>query len=172
MAVNRIQLWLLCHQTFLEYPEKITQSMPRFQRQLSHVMDRLMEVTMLIQKLNVKLSTSVPLMVPEALPSIASCVPTGLFSTRTTSSVTGGLTLTVPPLRTKVLDAAQADRDLSEDATTTEGDSKSERCYNIQQHSTLLFTTPFNNKQKSQNSQDISISSQQCNVNNISAIIS
>merc|ERR1712117_910256 len=108
-------------------------------------MDRLMEVTMLIQKLNAKLSTSVPLMVPEALPSTASCVPTELFSTRTTSSVTGGLTLTAPPLRnctasmtstllsvmlllvlkdmlpllsTKVLDAAQADRDLSEDATT------------------------------------------------------
>merc|ERR1712117_396069 len=126
-------------------------------------MDRLMEVTMLIQKLNAKLSTSVPLMVPEALPSTASCVPTEPFSTRTTSSVTGGLTLTAPPLKsctasmtntllsvmlllllkdmlpllsTKVLDAAQADRDLSEDATTTEGDSKSERCNNIQQHST------------------------------------
>merc|ERR1712117_389769 len=140
-------------------------------------MDRLMEVTMLIQKLNAKLSTSVQLMVPEALPSTASCVPTELFSTRTTSSVTGGLTLTAPPLRsytasmtstllsvmlllvppvmlrltmllplllkdmlpllsTKVLAAAQADRDLSEDATTTEGDSKSERCNNIQQHST------------------------------------
>merc|ERR1712117_868237 len=140
-------------------------------------MDRLMEVTMLIQKLNAKLSTSVPLMVPEALPSTVSCVPTEPFSTRTTSSATGGLTLTAPPLRsctasmtntllsvmlllvppvtlrltmllplllkdmlpllsTKVLDAAQADRDLSEDATTTEGDSKSERCNNIQQHST------------------------------------
>merc|ERR1719499_2593025 len=140
-------------------------------------MDRLMEVTMLIQKLNAKLSTSVPLMVPEALPSTASCVPTEPFSTRTTSSATGGLTLTAPPLRsctasmtstllsvmlllvppvtlrlttllplllkdmlpllsTKVLDAAQADRDLSEDATTTEEDSKSERC--LQQHPTTL----------------------------------
>merc|ERR1712027_204334 len=171
-------------------------------------MDRLMEVTMLIQKLNVKLSTSVPLMVPEALPSTASCVPTEPFSTRTTSSVTGGLTLTAPPLRsctasmtstllsvmlllvppvmlrqtmllplllkdmlpllsTKVLDAAQADRDLSEDATTTEGDSKSERC--LQQHPTLniIHNSYQHNKQKSQNSQDISISSQQCNVNNI-----
>merc|ERR1712117_142877 len=177
-------------------------------------MDRLMEVTMLIQKLNAKLSTSVPLMVPEALPSTASCVPTEPFSTRTTLSVTGGLTLTALPLRsctasmtstllsvmlllvppvtlrltmllplllkdmlpllnTKVLDAVQADRDLSEDATTTEGDSKSERCL---QHPTtlkiIIHNTYQHNKQKSQNSQDISISSQQCNVNNISAIIS
>merc|ERR1712117_999483 len=62
-------------------------------------MDRLMEVTMLIQKLNAKLSTSVQLTVPEALLSTASCVPTVLFSTRTTSSVTGGLTLTALPLR-------------------------------------------------------------------------
>merc|ERR1712117_480965 len=41
----------------------------------------------------------------------------------------------LPLLSTKVLDAAQADRDLSEDATT-EGDSKSERC--LQQHPTTL----------------------------------
>merc|ERR1712117_641694 len=121
-----------------------------------------MEVTMLIQKLNAKLSTSVPLMVLEVLLNTVSCVPTEPFSTRTTSSVTGGLTLIAPPLRsctasmtstllsvmlllvppvmlrltkllplllkdmlpllsTKVLAAAQADRDLSEDATTTEG---------------------------------------------------
>merc|ERR1719499_737557 len=168
-------------------------------------MDRLMEVTMLIQKLNVKLSTSVLLTVLVALPSTASCVPTELFSTRTTSSVTGGLTLTAPLLRsctasmtntllsvmlllvppvmlrlttllpllsTKVLDAAQADRDLSEDATTTEGDSKSERCFQHPTTLNIIHNTYQHNKQKSQNSQDISISSQQCNVNNISAIIS
>merc|ERR1712117_1002592 len=153
-------------------------------------MDRLMEVTMLIQKLNAKPSLSVQLMVPEVLPSTASCVPTELFSTRTTSSVTGGLTSTaplprsctasmtstllsvmlllVPPvtlrltmllplllkdmlplLSTKVLDAAQADRDLSEDATTTEGDSKSERC--LQQHPTtlnIIIHNPFQQQTK------------------------
>merc|ERR1712027_181980 len=66
-------------------------------------MDRLMEVTMLIQKLNAKLSTSVLLTVLVVLASTASCVPTEPFSTRTTSSATGGLTLTAPPLRSCIL---------------------------------------------------------------------
>merc|ERR1712012_1176138 len=49
---------------------------------------------MLIQKLSVKHSTSALLMVLEVLPSTASSVPMELSSTRTTSSVTGGSTLT------------------------------------------------------------------------------
>merc|ERR1712209_152295 len=53
-----------------------------------------MEVTMLIQKLSVKHSTSALLMVLEVLPSTVSSAPMELSSTRTTSSVTGGSTLT------------------------------------------------------------------------------
>ena len=58
---------------------------------------------MLIQKLSVKHSTSALLMVLEVLPSTASSVPMELSSTRTTSSVTGGSTLTVPLLRTSTV---------------------------------------------------------------------
>merc|ERR1711976_1115182 len=124
-------------------------------------MVRLMEDIMLTVRQSVRYSTSVQLMELVVWPSTASSAPTEPSSTRTTSSVTGGLTLTVlrlrvctvsmtstllsvmlwlvPPvmlrltmllpllLKTKVLDAVQADRDLSEDVTTTEGDSKSER---------------------------------------------
>merc|ERR1711976_340919 len=119
-----------------------------------------MEDIMLTVRLNARFSTSVQLMELVVLPSTVSSAPTEPSSTRTTSSVTGGLTLTVlrlrvctvsmtstllsvmlwltmllplllkdmlPLLNTKVLDAVQADRDLSEDVTTTEGDSKSER---------------------------------------------
>merc|ERR1711976_942341 len=130
-------------------------------------MVRLMEDIMLTVRLSARFSTSVQLMELVVLPSTVSGAPRGKTSTRTTSSVTGGLTLTVlrlrvctvsmtstllsemlllvppvmlrltmllplllkdmlPLLNTKVLDAVQADRDLSEDVTTTEGDSKSE----------------------------------------------
>ena len=96
----RIQLWLLWLQTFPESQEKTTQSMPRFQRLLSAVKVKLMEVTTLIQRLNVKHSTFVLLMELEVLPNTVSCVPMELCSTRTTSSVTGGSTLIVQLLRT------------------------------------------------------------------------
>ena len=52
-----------------------------------------------MRRLNVRCSTSVLLMVLEALPSTASSAPTEPSSTRTTSSVTGGSTLTVTMLR-------------------------------------------------------------------------
>ena len=84
---------------FQESPEKIIQSMPRFQSPDFLVMDRLMEDTMLIQKPNAKCSTFVLLMELEVLPNIVSCVPMEPSSTRTTSSVTGGSTLTVLKLR-------------------------------------------------------------------------
>ena len=58
---------------------------------------------MLIQKLSVKHSTSALLMVLEVLPSTASSVPMELSLTRTTSSVTGGSTLTAPLLRTSTV---------------------------------------------------------------------
>ena len=54
---------------------------------------------MLILKPNVKHSTSVLLMELVVLPNTASFVPMEPYSTRTTSSVTGGSTLTVPQLR-------------------------------------------------------------------------
>merc|ERR1712227_964947 len=91
------------HQTFQEFQEKTTQSMLRFQSLPSLVMVRLMEDTMLIQKLSVKHSTSALLMVLEVLPSTASSAPMELSSIRTTSSVTGGSTLTVPLLRTSTV---------------------------------------------------------------------
>merc|ERR1711862_1089090 len=53
------------------------------------VMDKSMEVTMLMVRLNVKCSTFVLLMELEVLPSTVSCVPMEPSSTRTTSSVTG-----------------------------------------------------------------------------------
>jgi len=46
----------------LEYQEMITQSLVMYQRPPSFVMGRWMEVTMLIQKRNVKHSISVPMM--------------------------------------------------------------------------------------------------------------
>ena len=60
----------------------------------------ILQVTTLIQKLNVKHSTFVLLMELEVLPNTVSCVPMELCSTRTTSSVTGGSTLIVQLLRT------------------------------------------------------------------------
>merc|ERR1712244_99694 len=54
-------------------------------------------------KLNVKHSISVLLMELVVLLSIASSVPTEPYSTRTTSSVTGGSTLTVPQPRISTL---------------------------------------------------------------------
>ena len=60
----------------------------------------ILQVTTLIQKLNVKHSTFVLLMELEVSQNTASCVPMELCSTRTTSSVTGGSTLIVPLLRT------------------------------------------------------------------------
>ena len=47
---------------------------------------------MLILKLNAKPSTSAQLMDKEVYPNTPSSVPTEPFSTKTTSSVTGGLT--------------------------------------------------------------------------------
>merc|ERR1711892_689337 len=52
-----------------------------------------------MEKPNAKFSTFVQLMVLVVFPNTASCAPTEPFSTRTTSSVTGGLTLTVLKLK-------------------------------------------------------------------------
>merc|ERR1711963_1003453 len=69
-----------------EFPEKITQSMLRSQRLPSLVMVRLMEVITLMELV--------------VFPSTVSSVPTEPSSTRTTSSATGGSTLTAPQPRT------------------------------------------------------------------------
>merc|ERR1712227_91833 len=58
---------------------------------------------MLMVRLSVKFSTSVLLMELEVLPSTASCAPTEQSSTRTTSSVTGGSTLTALRLKDSTL---------------------------------------------------------------------
>merc|ERR1712123_51752 len=67
------------------------------------VMVKLMEVTMLTLRLNVKHSTFAQLMELEVWPSTASSVLMVHSSTRTTSSVTGGSTLTAPLLRSSTL---------------------------------------------------------------------
>ena len=64
---------------------------------------KLMEVTMLTQRLSAKHSTSAQQMELEVWPSIAFSVPTEQSSTRTTSSVTGGSTLTAPLLKISTL---------------------------------------------------------------------
>merc|ERR1712106_297591 len=79
-----------------ECPEKTTLSMLRFLNLDLSVMVKWMEVTMLTLRLNVKHSTFAQLMELEVWPSTASSVLMVHSSTRTTSSVTGGLTLTAP----------------------------------------------------------------------------
>ena len=58
-----------------------------------------LKVTTLTPRLSARLSTSAQLMGLEVSPSTASSAPTELSSTRTTSSATGGSTLTAPLLR-------------------------------------------------------------------------
>merc|ERR1740124_1240245 len=94
---------LLLVTAFLECPGKTTQSILRFLNLDSAVTVKLMEVTMLTLRLNVKPSTFAQLMVLEVWPSTASSVLMEHSSTRTTSSVTGGSTLTAPLLRISTL---------------------------------------------------------------------
>merc|ERR1712008_395158 len=94
---------LLLVTAFLECPEKTTLSMLRFLNLDLSVMVKLMEVTMLTLRLNVKHSTFAQLMEREVWPSTASSVLMVHSSTRTTSSVTGGSTLTAPLPRISTL---------------------------------------------------------------------
>merc|ERR1711874_577576 len=98
MTPERIPLLLLLL-TFLEFLEKTTLSILRFLNLDSAVKAKLMEVTMLTLRLNVKHSIFAQLMELEVLPSTASSVLMEHSSTRTISSVIGGSTLTVPLLR-------------------------------------------------------------------------
>merc|ERR1712066_48919 len=92
-----------------------------------------MEVTTLTPRPSARCSTSAPLTAPEVWPSTASSAPTELSSTRTTSSATGGSTLTAPPPLTstvsmmstllRLLDAALDVRD-PQAAQAGEEDSK------------------------------------------------
>merc|ERR1712154_272940 len=84
---------------FLECPEKTTLSMLRFLNLDSPVKAKLMEVTMLTLRLSVKHSIFAQLMELEVWPSTASSVLMVHSSTRTTSSVIGGSTLTAPLLK-------------------------------------------------------------------------
>merc|ERR1719244_2062813 len=93
MMPERIPLLLLLL-TSLECLEKTTQSLLRFLNLDLVVKDKLMEVTMLTQRPSAKHSTSAQLMEPEDWLSTVSFVPMVPSSTRTTSSVTGGSTLT------------------------------------------------------------------------------
>merc|ERR1719464_720442 len=86
--------------TFPECPERITPSTPRSPSPASLVTVRWTEVTTLTPRPSARLSTSALLTAPEVWPSTASSAPTELSSTRTTSSATGGSTLTAPPPRT------------------------------------------------------------------------
>merc|ERR1719232_404111 len=83
-----------------ECPARITPSLPRFPSLASLVTVRWTEVTTPTPRLSARLSTSAQPMVLEVSPSTASSAPTEPSSTRTTSSATGGSTLTAPPLPT------------------------------------------------------------------------
>merc|ERR1719153_344570 len=98
MTPERIPLLLLLL-TFPACPEKTTLSILRFLNLDSAVKAKLMEVTMLTLRLNVKHSIFAQLMELEVLPSTASSVLMEHSSTRTISSVIGGSTLTAPLLR-------------------------------------------------------------------------
>merc|ERR550517_1025474 len=84
---------------FRESPEKITQSMPRSPSLALPVTDRLTEDTMPTPRRSARSSTFARPMALVASPSTASSAPTKPSSTRTTSSATGGSTLTAPQLR-------------------------------------------------------------------------
>merc|ERR1712015_360576 len=80
-------------------PGRTTPSTPRSQSQDLLVTVRLMEVTTRTPRLSARRSTSARPMALVGSPSTASSAPTEPSSTRTTSSATGGSTLTAPQLR-------------------------------------------------------------------------
>merc|ERR1719504_270304 len=80
-------------------PERTTPSMLRCQSQGLVARVRWTEVTTRTLRLSARLSTSARPMALVGSPSTASSAPTEPSSTRTTSSATGGSTLTAPPLR-------------------------------------------------------------------------
>merc|ERR1719266_361206 len=80
-------------------PGRITPYTPRCQRRDSPVKDKLTEVTTRTPRLSARRSTSARPMALVGSPSTASSAPTEPSSTRTTSSATGGSTLTAPQLR-------------------------------------------------------------------------
>merc|ERR1711892_447536 len=95
-----LQIPLPCfREPFPVFPEKTTLSMLRFLNLDSPVKVKLMEDIMPMVKPNAKFSTFAQLMELVVSLSTASCAPTQPSSTRTTSSVTGGLTLIVLKLK-------------------------------------------------------------------------
>ena len=82
--------------TFLEFPETITPSLPRFLTPPSSVTARPRADTTLTLRPSARLSTSAAVMATAASPSTASSAPTAPCSTSSTLSATGGSMLTVP----------------------------------------------------------------------------
>merc|ERR1712008_20151 len=80
-------------------PGRTTPSTPRFQSQDLLATVRWTEVTTRTLRLSARRSTSARPMAPVDSPSTAFSAPTEPSSTRTTSSATGGSTLTAPPPR-------------------------------------------------------------------------
>merc|ERR1711970_1375391 len=102
MMLERIPLMPLLL-IFPECLEKTILFMPRFLKLDLSVMVKLMEVTMLILRLNAKHFIFAQLMELEVWPSTASSVLMVHSSTRTISYVTGGSILTAPLLRISTL---------------------------------------------------------------------
>merc|ERR1719431_1590597 len=96
-------LWQPLATVFLECLERTIPYIQRFLRLPFPVRVRWMEDIMLTLKLSAKPSTFAQLMGLEVWPSTASSVPMVPSSTRTTSSATGGSTLTAPLLRNSTL---------------------------------------------------------------------
>ena len=88
---------------FLESPERITQYFPRFLTPPSPVMAKWRADTTLILRQSAKFSTFALTTALAVCPPTPSSVPTAPSSTRTTSSVTGGSTLTVAKLKISTL---------------------------------------------------------------------
>merc|ERR1739848_649454 len=95
-----ILLQTCCSPAFPVSQARTIPSTLRLLRLASLARVKLMEATTLTLRPNARYSTSVPLTVSEVWANTPSSAPTVPSSTRTTSSVTGGSTLTVPRPRT------------------------------------------------------------------------
>merc|ERR1719208_628589 len=98
-----ILLLTCCKVLSPEFLEKTTPFILRSPKLPLPVMAKLMEVTMLTQRLSVRHSIFAQLTVLEVWPSTASYAPTEQSSTRTTSSVIGGSTSTALRLKDSTL---------------------------------------------------------------------
>jgi len=93
--MQQVEMRGLWKKLFLESLGMIIQFLLKFQKHLSSVMDRRMEVIMLTQKQNARFSTFVPMMEMKAVQNTAFSVQMELCSTSNILYVIGGLMLTV-----------------------------------------------------------------------------